>query len=97
MESRRLQLVVEKSHVTGILLRKGVRKVNITACSTRWQIRPVRSQLRPGMPGVGHPRWRVELLKVKNGYPGSWTVEWKTQQFQMVQEAKTVETIQLYA
>ena len=28
------------------------------------------------MPGVGMPRWKVELLKVRNGVPGEWIVEW---------------------
>jgi len=83
-ESQRLQLAVEKSHVTGFVLRKDVRKMNTTACVARWQIRPVRSQLRTGMPGVGHPRWQVELLKVRNGKPGNWTVEWKRQSFQTI-------------
>ncbi|MCC8407688.1 Error-prone repair protein ImuA [Mucilaginibacter sp. UR6-1] len=83
-ESQRLQLAVEKSHVTGFVLRKDVKKINTTACVTRWQIRPVRSQLRAGMPGVGHPRWEVNLLKVRNGKPGNWTVEWKKRNFHTV-------------
>lgn len=83
-ESQRLQLAVEKSHVTGFVLRKDVKKVNTTACVTRWQVRPVRSQLRTGMPGVGYPRWQVELLKVKNGQPGNWTIEWKKQHFKTI-------------
>jgi protein ImuA len=28
------------------------------------------------MPGVGFPRWEVELLKVRNGEPGKWIIEW---------------------
>ena len=96
-ESQRLQLAVEKSHVTGFILRKGVKKVNTTACITRWQIRPVRSQLRPGMPGVGHPRWQVDLLKVRNGRPGNWTVEWKKQNFQTVIAPQVVEPNRRYA
>lgn len=82
--SQRLQLAVEKSHVTGFVLRKDIKKINTTACVTRWQVRPVRSQLRTGMPGVGHPRWQVDLIKVRNGRPGSWTIEWKKQNFQTV-------------
>jgi len=96
-ESQRLQLAVEKSHVTGFVLRKGVKKINTTACVTRWQIRPVRSQLRPGMPGVGHPRWQVQLLKVKNGKPGNWTIEWKKQDFQTVIPPQIIEPIRRYA
>lgn len=96
-ESQRLQLAVEKSHVTGFVLRKDIKKVNTTACVTRWKVRPVRSQLRAGMPGVGHPRWQVELLKVRNGRPGNWTVEWQKQDFQMVEEPKLTEKVHRYA
>ena len=96
-ESQRLQLAVEKSHVTGFVLRKDLKKVNITACVTRWQVRPVRSQLRSGMPGVGHPRWTVELLKVRNGRPGNWTVEWKKQRFQTIISPPFIETARRYA
>jgi protein ImuA len=28
------------------------------------------------MPGLGFARWNVELLKVRNGKPGSWQIEW---------------------
>ena len=96
-ESQRLQLAVEKSHVTGFVLRKDVKKINTTACVTRWQVRPVRSQLRTGMPGVGHPRWHVELLKVRNGRPGSWTIEWKKQSFQTVIAPQINEQTRRYA
>lgn len=96
-ESQRLQLAVEKSHVTGFILRKDVRKINTTACVTRWKIRPVRSQLRAGMPGVGHPRWQVELLKVRNGKPGNWTIEWKKQDFQTIILPQIIEPARRYA
>jgi len=96
-ESQRLQLAVEKSHVTGFVLRKDVKKVNTTACVTRWQVRPVRSQLKRGMPGVGHPRWQVELLKVKNGKPGNWIVEWKMQNFQAIITPQIPEPARQYA
>jgi protein ImuA len=96
-ESQRLQLAVEKSQVTGFVLRKDVKKINTTACVARWQIRPVPSQLRTGMPGVGHPRWQVDLLKVRNGKPGSWTVEWKKQNFQTVIAPQIIEPARLYA
>jgi protein ImuA len=96
-ESQRLQLAVGKSHVTGFVLRKDVKKINTTACVTRWQVRPVRSQLRAGMPGVGHPRWQVELLKVRNGRPGNWTIEWKKQNFQIVNAPQIIEPNRQYA
>ena len=47
--SRRLQLAVEQSHVTG--------------------------DPEDGMPGIGFPRWNVDLLKVRNGKPGNWQVK----------------------
>jgi protein ImuA len=96
-DSQRLALAVEKSQVTGFILRKDVRKFNTTACVTRWQIRPVRSQLRAGMPGVGHPRWHVELLKVRNGRPGNWTVEWRKLNFQTVIAPAITEPARRYA
>lgn len=97
MDSRRLQLATEQSHVTGFILRKDAKQVNTTACAARWTVKPVRSKLRPGMPGVGHPRWQVDLLKVKNGHTGSWTLEWKRQQFTQVTEQAQPEKTQKYA
>lgn len=75
-QSRRLQLVVEQSKVTGFILRTSPRSVNTTACVTRWKITPLPSELEGGMPGLGFPRWQVDLLKVRNGRPGSWKMEW---------------------
>jgi protein ImuA len=75
-QSRRLQLVVEQSKVTGFILRTSPRNANTTACVTRWKITPLPSVLEDGMPGVGFPRWHVELLKVRNGRPGAWKMEW---------------------
>lgn len=97
MESRRLQLAIEKSRVTGFVLRKDTRILNTTACTARWTVRPVGSQLRPGMPGVGHPRWKVDLLKVKNGQPGSWTIEWQRKRFHPIAEQTLITEQQLYA
>ncbi|CAN5273060.1 hypothetical protein BH11BAC5_BH11BAC5_21680 [soil metagenome] len=82
--SRRLQLAVEKSKVTGFVLRINPRAINTTACVTRWQISSLRSQLPDGMPGVGFPRWKVDLLKVRNGKPGSWDIEFVAGRFRQV-------------
>lgn len=76
-QSRRLQLATEQSHVTGILLRKEPkRSLSATACSARWQIKPQPSALNNNIPGVGNPRWEVNLLKVKNGEGGKFYIEW---------------------
>jgi protein ImuA len=97
MESRRLQLAVETSHVTGFILRKEAKKLNTTACVSRWKITHAPSQLRSGMPGVGYPRWRVELLKVRNGNPGSWTIEWSNRRFNTIMPKKKTEKQRQYA
>lgn len=79
--SRRLQLAVEKSRVTGFLLRHQPRQLNTVACVSRWRIKPLASQWEYDMPGVGFPRWQVELLKIRNGKPGTWVVEWAEGRF----------------
>jgi len=97
MESRRLQLAVEQSHVTGFILRKDAKKLNTTACVCRWKVTHVASALRKGMPGVGFPRWQVELLKVRNGNPGRWTIEWSKRRFNAIIPEKLTEQLRQYA
>ncbi|MBD1433604.1 Error-prone repair protein ImuA [Sphingobacterium sp. DN00404] len=75
-QSRRLQLVVEKSRVTGLLLRLQPRMLGATTCAVRWHIRPQVSHVEGDMPGVGFPAWKVELLKVKNGQSSRWQLAW---------------------
>lgn len=76
VQSRRLQLAVEKSRVTGLVIRNHPRRIGSTACAARWQIKPLPSILEEHLPGVGNPRWEVELLKVRNGNPGRWELGW---------------------
>ncbi len=80
-ESRRLQLAVEHSRVTGFIHRFQPRSENVVACTTRWKITSLPSILEDGMPGVGFPRWNVQLVKVRNGKPGSWEIEWSAGNF----------------
>jgi len=80
--SRRLQLAVEQSRVTGFVLR--TKATNTTACVTKWKITSVSSELNDDMPGIGFPRWNIQLLKVRNGKPGSWQVEWVNGKFKPV-------------
>jgi protein ImuA len=84
--SRRLQLAVEKSRVTGFLLRQCPRTINTIACVARWKIISLPGKLDNNMPGVGFPRWNVELLKVRNGKPGAWQMEWINNRFQLVHQ-----------
>lgn len=79
--SRRFQLAVEQSRVTGFVLRHQPRDLNAIACVARWRITPVASEVEDGMPGVGHPGWNVELLRVRNGRPGVWQLQWADGRF----------------
>ena len=82
-ESRRLQLAVEQSRVTGFLHRYNPRTENVTACVTRWKVKPLAGDTG-GMPGLGFPRWDVRLVKVRNGTPGAWHIEWSAGHFMPV-------------
>lgn len=83
-QSRRLQLAVEASNVTGFIHRQQPRSQHVVACTTRWQVQPVASHMADGLPGPGFPRWQVQLLKVRNGRPGTWQFEWSDQGFRFV-------------
>jgi protein ImuA len=85
-QSRRLQLAVEQSHVTGFVLRNHSDKMGSTACAARWQISHLPSEPVDGLPGLGFPRWQVELLRVRNGQPGSWIIEWSEGKFRLVEQ-----------
>ena len=79
--SRRLQLAVEQSRVTGFLHRYRPRRAQHLACVSRWQIRPLSSHLDGKLPGIGRPTWLVELQKIRNGKPGTWQIEWVSGRF----------------
>jgi len=88
-ESRRLQLAVEKSNVTGFIHRHKPRAENTTASVTRWKIKPLSSETTEGLPGLGFPRWEVQLAKVRNGVPGTWHIEWVDNAFHQLEESST--------
>lgn len=90
IESRRLQLAVEKSKVTGIILRRSPKQLNTTACVSRWQISSVPSQPIDQLPGIGFPKWNVELLKVRNGKPGAWIAEWAGDHIQLIETGSAI-------
>jgi len=85
-QSRRLQLAVEQSQVTGFVLRNQSNKMGSTACAARWQIKPLPGESVDGLPGLGFPRWQVELLKVRNGQPGNRIMEWSDNKFKPVEK-----------
>lgn len=86
MQSRRLQLAVESSKVTGFLLRTDLKKLTTTTCVARWEVSPLPSMPEEELPGIGFPRWQVDLQRVRNGTPGSWQLEWAGGQFVPVEE-----------
>ncbi|MGN8055096.1 ImuA family protein [Pedobacter sp. 22163] len=93
IESRRLQLAVEQSGVTGFILRKDAGKAASTVATARWKISPLPTDTADGMPGLGFPRWQVELLKVRNGKPGSFVLEWAGEGFQEVSDHAAVKKL----
>jgi protein ImuA len=85
-QSQRLQLAVEQSRVTGFVLRNTADKLGSTACAARWLVKSLPSADLGELPGLGFFRWQVELLKVRNGQPGKWVLEWKNGCFAPVEE-----------
>lgn len=88
-ESRRLQLAVETSKVTGFIHRLHPRTENTLACVSRWKIRPLASRTDE-LPGVGFPRLEVELVKIRNGRPGIWQFEWRNRSFRLLPDRNQV-------
>lgn len=90
--SRRLQLAVEKSRVTGFVMLQNSKHVQTTACMTRWKISSISSKPEVDMPGVGFPRWLVELVKIRNGRPGSWEIECSGGKFRHLHKTISIQT-----
>jgi len=90
IESRRLQLATEQTKVTGFLIRRNPKNLS-TTCVTRWKIQPIESNKASDLPGLGFPRWNVSLLKVRNGKPGSWQMEWRRRRFRLIQEHAVIQ------
>lgn len=94
-QTQRLQFTAEKSQGTGFVLRNATETLGSTACAARWRVKPAPSADLNGLPGLGFLRWQVELLKVRNGQTGSWTLEWKRGHFNTVEEVSMVEERQV--
>jgi protein ImuA len=80
-ESRRLQLAVEQSQVTGFIVRNNSSKIQPSAAVSRWRVTALPGEPIHDLPGIGFPKWRVELLRVRNGKPGVWDVCWINDKF----------------
>lgn len=79
--SRRLQLAAEHTGAGAFLLRINAKSLSSSACVSRWQVQHAASVAPDGLPGVGFPTWDVELLKVRNGRSGRFTLEWRGDEF----------------
>lgn len=86
-QSQRLQLTVEKSKVTGFILRPHTERISATACAARWQIKPSASENEDHSPGIGFAKWQVDLLKVRNGNTASCMVTYHHGQLAIVETA----------
>jgi protein ImuA len=78
--SRRLQLAAEGAGTVGIALRRWRRQTEVadfgqpTAATTRWRISALPSTPLP-VPGVGRPRWLVELIRCRAGESADFELE----------------------
>lgn len=79
--SRRLQLSAEQSQATGFLIRNDVHP-GITSSVSRWRITTAPSIQLDTLPGIGHPQWKVELLKLRGGISGTWTIRYRHGRFE---------------
>jgi len=93
-QTRRLQLAVEQSLCTGFILRHSVHRPGVTACVSRWKVSSLPSVLPDGLPGIGYPGWRVELMKIRNGKPGAWDIHWKNGVFVLADSVPESPTVQ---
>jgi protein ImuA len=80
--SRRLQLAAEHSGVTAFVLRRwrnsdtaAAERSRPSVAATRWRVAALPAADIAGEPGIGRPRWRVELLRCRGAVPASWKVE----------------------
>jgi protein ImuA len=88
--SLRLQLAIDESRVTGLLLRQTTKPTQPIASTARWLVSPARSRSPiPGLTRIGYPAWNIQLERVRNGHPGSWLLEWRAGRLQPVHPAKT--------
>lgn len=77
--TRRLQLAADAGHTPAFLSRRWRRPgvcplSDLSSATTRWRIGSAPSARLPA-PGVGRARWRVELVRQRNGNPFSLLLE----------------------
>jgi len=71
--ARRLQIAAGASGVVAFALPRAA-TTEPDAAVTRWRVSTLPSTPLP-VPGVGRPRWQLELARCRNGQTASWTME----------------------
>ncbi len=94
--SRRLQLVAEASGTLAIAIRRWRRMTEAsdfgqpTASVTRWRVSALPSTALP-VPGVGRPRWLVELIRARAGESADFVLEACNEQGRLALPAELVD------
>ena len=71
---RRLQLAARAGAATCLVLRPLAAAPAPGA--TRWRVAAAASIRQDGLPGLGAPRWQVDLVRCRGGSPRRWLLEW---------------------
>ena len=73
--SRRLQLAAENG-ATPVLLVNGGDHAAAPGALTRWRVESAPSGPAADGPGLGAPRFALNLLRARGAAPGAWLIEW---------------------
>ncbi len=90
--SRRLHRAAQARSAQVLVLR-GHHDIQPSAALTRWRLSALPSPDRPwrgatGLPGLGAPRFRAVLERVRGGPPKSLEIEWKNAAFHVLEPAE---------
>ena len=90
--SRRLHRSAQARSAQVLVLR-GHQDIQPSAALTRWRLSALPSPDRPwrgatGLPGLGAPRFRAVLERVRGGPPKSFEIEWKNAAFHVLEPAE---------
>jgi protein ImuA len=94
--SRRLQMSA-RNRQTIALVQRSHGDIQPSAALTRWRIAATQSPPMPwkganGLPGLGPPRYRAVLERVRGGPPGNFEIEWKNASLHVLQPAPLAHT-----
>ncbi|MDG2044248.1 MAG: hypothetical protein P8J78_06530 [Maricaulis sp.] len=89
--SKRLHMAARARHGHALILRRHDDH-QPSAAQTRWQVSAMESPPAPwkganGLPGLGPPRYRAILERVRGGPPGEFKIEWKNASLHVLQPA----------